>query len=149
MLFQPSSKLTDSEARTSVSLEATTSHACGSQPTVTTITELDSTVPEAETELTGSTHTTAFSVGWYGDQPGNWLRRTAMNGDLKYPSWQEPLAAAILEFSPRKLPAKIQKAETAIARRFQELAFEKDGLEESRLLFDGRSILRDLKRDRL
>jgi len=73
-----------------------------------------------------------------------------MNRDLKYPNWQEPLVAAILEFSPRKLPAKIQKAEAAIARRFQELAYEKESLEEeSRLLLDGRSILEGLKKDRL
>jgi hypothetical protein len=72
-----------------------------------------------------------------------------MNTDLKYPNWQEPLAAAILEFNPRKLPAKIQKAEAAITSRFQELAFEKDSREESRLLSDGSSILEELKKDRL
>jgi hypothetical protein len=69
-----------------------------------------------------------------------------MNTDLKYPNWQEPLAAAILEFNPRKLPAKIQRAEAAIASRFHELAFERDSLEESRLLSDGSSILQELKK---
>jgi hypothetical protein len=72
-----------------------------------------------------------------------------MDTDLKYPNWQQPLAAAILEFNPRKLPAKIQKAEAAIASRFQELAFEMDSLEESRLLSDGSSVLQELKKDRL
>jgi len=74
---------------------------------------------------------------------------TAMNRDLKYPKWQEPLTAAILEFSPRKLRAKIQKAEAAIDSRFQELASEGGTREESRLLLDGRSILQNLKKDRL
>jgi hypothetical protein len=72
-----------------------------------------------------------------------------MNKDLKYPNWQESLAAAILEFNPQKLPAKIQRAEAAIASRFQELAFERDSLEESRLLSDGSSILQELKKERL
>jgi hypothetical protein len=72
-----------------------------------------------------------------------------MNKDLKYANWQEPLIAAILEFNPSKLLAKIQKAEAAIDSRFQELTFEKDSLEESRLLSDGRSILQDLKKNRL
>jgi hypothetical protein len=72
-----------------------------------------------------------------------------MSTDLKYPNWQEPLAAAILEFNPSKLLAKLQKAEAAIESRFQELAFEKDSPEESRLLSDGRSVLDDLRKNRL
>jgi hypothetical protein len=69
--------------------------------------------------------------------------------DLKYPQWQEALAAAILEFNPQELRGKLQRAEEAITRRFRELAFEKDNQEELRLLADGLSIIRDVKEDRL
>ena len=69
--------------------------------------------------------------------------------DLKYPQWQEPLAAAILEFDALQLRRKLQEAKEAIADRFRELAFEKDNQEELRLLSDGLSILRCLKKDRL
>ena len=69
--------------------------------------------------------------------------------DLKYPRWQEPLAAAILEFDVQRLHIKLQDANNAIAGRFEELAFEKDNQEELRLLSDGVSILRRLTKDRL
>ena len=69
--------------------------------------------------------------------------------ELKYPQWQEALAAAILEFNPQELRGKLQRAEEAITRRFRELAFEKDNQEELRLLADGLSIIRDVKEDRL
>ena len=69
--------------------------------------------------------------------------------DLKYPQWQKPLAAAILEFDAQHLRAKLREADEAIAGRFKELAFEKDNQEELRLLSDGLFILRRLKKDRL
>ena len=69
--------------------------------------------------------------------------------NLKYPQWQEPLAAAILEFNPQQLIAKVQRAEEAIASRSQELRFERRNQEEARLLSDGLSIIQDLKTDRL
>ena len=68
--------------------------------------------------------------------------------DLKYPKWQEPLATAILEFNPQKLPAKLERAEEAIFNRIGELAFEK-AAKEGRLLSDGLSIIRSLKEHRL
>lgn len=68
-----------------------------------------------------------------------------MDWKLKYPRWQEPLAAAILEFDPQQLPAKLQRAEQAIGSRLQELAIEQDNPEELRLLSDGLSIIVDLK----
>ena len=49
-----------------------------------------------------------------------------MNVALKYPRWQEPLAAAILEFNPQQLLVRAQKAEEAIAIRFKELSSETD-----------------------
>ena len=69
--------------------------------------------------------------------------------DLKYPQWQEALAAALLEFNSQQLRGKLQRAEEAITKRFQELEFEKDNQEELRLLSDGLSIIRDVKEDRL
>ena len=74
-----------------------------------------------------------------------------MSRDFRYPRWQEPLAAAVLEFNPRELFVKVQTAEEAIANRFKELEFEKENQneEELRLLSDGLSIIRGLKKDRL
>ena len=69
--------------------------------------------------------------------------------DLTYPQWQEPLAAAILEFNSRQLGEKIHKAEEAIANRIKELEFAQDNRHERLALSDGLSILRDVKRDRL
>jgi hypothetical protein len=68
---------------------------------------------------------------------------------LKYPQWQEPLAAAILEFNAQQLRSKVQKAEELITYRIQELPFATGNEEERRLLFDGLSIIRKLKKDRL
>ena len=69
--------------------------------------------------------------------------------ELKCPQWQEALAAALLEFNSQQLRGKLQRAEEAITKRFQELEFEKDNQEELRLLSDGLSIIRDVKEDRL
>jgi surfactin synthase thioesterase subunit len=72
-----------------------------------------------------------------------------MNMGLKYPRWQEPLAAAILEFNPQLLPGKLERAEEAIANRIDELLSENDSEHERRALLDGLSIVRSVKRDRL
>jgi hypothetical protein len=69
--------------------------------------------------------------------------------DLEYPKWQAPLAAAFLEFSPRQLREKLQEAEDAIAKRIQELRFAENNEHELRSLFDGLSIIRGVKQDRL
>jgi hypothetical protein len=68
-----------------------------------------------------------------------------MKIEHEYPRWQEPLAAAILEFNPRHLHGKAQRAEEAIANRMQELGRDKNNARELRLLFDGLSILRGVK----
>jgi hypothetical protein len=72
-----------------------------------------------------------------------------MNVALKYPQWQEPLAEAILEFDARRLPAKMRRAEEAIANRLRELASENENEQERRMLSDGLSIIRGVKEDRL
>jgi|HubBroStandDraft_4_1064222.scaffolds.fasta_scaffold86833_1 hypothetical protein len=72
-----------------------------------------------------------------------------MSQKLKYPQWQEPLKAAILEFDIPQLPGKVQKAEEVIADRIQELSFDQGNEEERRALSDGLSIIRSLKQGRL
>ena len=69
--------------------------------------------------------------------------------NLKYPQWQEPLAAVVLEFDAQQLREKLQKAEDAIASRLQELRFAANNEHELRSLFDGLSIIRSVKQDRL
>jgi len=68
---------------------------------------------------------------------------------LKYPQWQEPLAAAIVEFNPQQLPDKLKTAEEAISKRIEELALEQGDQRERLALFDGLSILGRVKKDRL
>lgn len=72
-----------------------------------------------------------------------------MNQDFKYPQWQQPLVAAIMEFDHEKLRQKIEKAEEAIGQRIQELAATDTNEHERRLLSDGLSVVRRVKRDRL
>jgi hypothetical protein len=67
--------------------------------------------------------------------------------DLKYPLWQEPLAAALLEFNPSQLLPKVQQAQEAIAARFRELPCEQNTEEEFRLLTDGLALIRQLKKE--
>jgi len=71
-----------------------------------------------------------------------------MNRFLSYPQWQEPLKAAVLEFNPRQLPDKLQRAEEAIANRVRELASQED-THERRALADGLFILQGVRKDRL
>ena len=72
--------------------------------------------------------------------------------DLEYPTWQEPLVAAILELNPQELREKLKRAEKAINSRIQGLRLAENAensQHELRLLFDGLSIIRGLTRDRL
>ena|SRR5215469_4604110 len=85
----------------------------------------------------------AFLSEGYGDNPeGNAL-------DLKYPQWQEPLAAAILEFNRDLLREKAQRADEAISQRIEQLAFDLGNERERRLLFDGLDLLRSVRKERL
>jgi hypothetical protein len=68
---------------------------------------------------------------------------------LKYPQWQESLAAAILEFDAQQLRGKVQRAEEVITHRIQELAVDKGNEEERRALSDGHFIIRNLEKERL
>jgi hypothetical protein len=77
------------------------------------------------------------------------FRKAAMHTDLKYPQWQAPLYAAILELDLRKLSEKLRLAEAAISNRADELAFEQTSHEERRALADGLYVVRMLRKDRL
>ena len=69
--------------------------------------------------------------------------------NLEYPTWEEPLAAAIFEFGPQELSDRLQRTEEVLAGRIQELRFEENSEHELRLLFDGLAIIRDVRQGRL
>jgi hypothetical protein len=74
-----------------------------------------------------------------------------MDPEMKYPRWQRPLEAAILEFDPPRLRAKLANAENIISERFQELAadMETAGRHELLALVEGLTIVRILEKDRM
>jgi hypothetical protein len=69
--------------------------------------------------------------------------------ELEFPGWQTPLQEAILEFDHKEWPEKIQKVETLISERLQQLSQQSNGLRELQALNDALSTLRVIKRDRL
>jgi hypothetical protein len=70
-----------------------------------------------------------------------------MDLELKYPQWQKPLKAAILEVDYRVLEQKIQMAEMAISSRMMQ--FESIGVSEDELcaLAEAFSAIRVMKKD--
>jgi hypothetical protein len=71
------------------------------------------------------------------------------NGQLKYPKWQAPLQEVILEFDREALRKKLEKVETSILERLQELHREAKGHSERRAIKDALSTVRVIQRDRL
>jgi hypothetical protein len=71
------------------------------------------------------------------------------DSELRYPEWQVPLREVILEFDREKLRERIQKVETLIFERLQQLSQENDGRTEQEAINDALSILRVIKRDKL
>ena len=71
--------------------------------------------------------------------------------EMKYPQWQSALQDAILEPNPEELRRKVEKIETEIFERFQDLSCYRDRRErqEREALSDALSRLQTLKRDRL
>ena len=63
---------------------------------------------------------------------------------LKYPTWQEPYRAAVIEINPRFLKQKIEAAEQAAKLRLQELENSADGREERIALTDALTALKIL-----
>lgn len=71
------------------------------------------------------------------------------DGALKFPEWQTPLQEVILELDHEKLTEKMQKLETLLSERFQELQRESGSQAEQQALNDALSTLRIIKRDKL
>jgi hypothetical protein len=67
-----------------------------------------------------------------------------MKWPFKYPRWQLPLEAAILEFDPMRLREKLHKAELAISDRLEEVATESNSQDEQRALANAVSTVRIL-----
>jgi hypothetical protein len=70
-----------------------------------------------------------------------------MKLSLKYPQWQEPLAAAIIEMDRRQLIEKLQDAEVIIVRRIEELGSSETEEIELRALYDGLSLIRGIRQE--
>jgi hypothetical protein len=68
--------------------------------------------------------------------------------DLCYPSWQEPVHVALLEFDPDKLEAKIFAALQAIQARRNELQNSADSHKERIALEDAANALKVVKQNR-
>jgi hypothetical protein len=69
------------------------------------------------------------------------------DSELKYPRWQAEFQEVIIELDRDKLFEKIQRFETAIFVRFQELAGSKDHHEERQAIDDALATVRVLKKD--
>ena len=65
--------------------------------------------------------------------------------DLKYPEWQKPIQAALLEFDPQQLPARIATAEAAISSRLGLLSKMPNSVDERLAIQDGLRLLAFLK----
>ena len=65
--------------------------------------------------------------------------------DLRYPEWQRPIQAAMLEFDPQQLHIRIATAEAAISTRLAVLSETSDGDAERLAIQDGVRLLRFLK----
>ncbi len=63
---------------------------------------------------------------------------------LKYPTWQEPYRAAVIETNPKLLKLKISGAEQAAILRFKELENSSDHHEERVALTDALTALKIL-----
>jgi hypothetical protein len=63
----------------------------------------------------------------------------------KFPQWQDPLAAAILETDPEQLQEKLQQVVELIEKRIDELQAAESADEEFRALYDGLMLIRSFK----
>jgi hypothetical protein len=74
----------------------------------------------------------------------------AERDNLMFPEWQIPLQDLILEIDRAKLHEKMQRVESLIYDRLQQLQAQRDGhVAEREALNDAISVLRVLKRDKL
>jgi hypothetical protein len=65
--------------------------------------------------------------------------------DLRYPDWQKPIQAAMLEFDPQQLHTRIATAEAAISARLAVLSEVSDSDAERLAIQDGVRLLRFLR----
>jgi len=74
-----------------------------------------------------------------------------MDQGIKYPRWQHPLEAAILEFDPSQLRTKLDSARQAISERFHELASDVEITSRNELvaLAEALTIVRVLEKNRM
>lgn len=68
-----------------------------------------------------------------------------VNG-FKYPQWQKPLQAALIELDQQRLKEKVAEAEAAIVQRLQELGDSTDSTEERQALATASSSLLALQK---
>jgi hypothetical protein len=88
---------------------------------------------------TASAERVAHRLGWSGRE-GN----TMSDIVLKYPSWQKPYRAAVIETNPKLLKQKIAAAEQAAKLRLKELENSADHHEELIALTDALTALKIL-----
>jgi|HubBroStandDraft_6_1064221.scaffolds.fasta_scaffold1390708_1 hypothetical protein len=69
-------------------------------------------------------------------------------GKMEFPDWQNHLQDLAFEYDREKLSAQVQKVETLIFERFQQLP-PNDSRGEREFLIDAIETLRTIKRDRL
>ena len=67
--------------------------------------------------------------------------------NLRYPEWQQPYKAALMEFDPTKLEQLVTAAETAIFFRWQTMPARPVGHEERQAIADATNALFTIKRD--
>jgi hypothetical protein len=65
--------------------------------------------------------------------------------DLKYPEWQQPIQAAMLEFDPQRLHTRIATAEAAISARLAAISEDPASEAERLAIQDGVRLLRFLR----
>ncbi len=68
-------------------------------------------------------------------------------GGLKYPAWEKPYLAAMLELDPQKLAQRVKAAQLAILLRLQELRASLDGSAEREAIEDAQSGLLVLRKE--
>ncbi len=68
---------------------------------------------------------------------------------ILYPDWQQEYLAALLELDPKKLPQRVEAAETKIFRRLQELSLSSNNQAERQAIEDALASLRMLKQEKL
>ena len=77
------------------------------------------------------------------------LSQSSFAPALRYPEWQRPYQAALLEVDPKKLAERVAEAEVAIFNRLQALSQSQDGHGERQAIQNAIGGLKGIKRDML